>query len=429
MVKKVGKSNRNPEKLKWLLSHWAILSGICLGIVIGLTAKKTALLLAPFGKIYLSLLQMCIIPILITAVISALGHLISEGKTNQYILRLVIVFFITLICASSSGLLTGILFKPGKNLDSESKIVLGKVLAKSKQSETVLLYESPNLFNFLIEIVPTNLFDAMVKDQNLAILFFSIIFGIALGFVNSSSSQLALSVFEGLYDSFLKIIEWIMYGLPIGLLCLFASQVAQVGLQIMWALAKLVLLIYLCSLFLLFLFQIIIWRSVKGSFLQSLSGLKETIVVAFGTSSSFATIPSALRGLTEELKINKEFANLIIPLGISINPPGNVLYFAISTVFIAQIYNVVLNWQGILILILGAVFAGMAATGAPGMASLSMMSLILEPLNLPVQSTIILLMAIDPILDPILTVVNVHSNCTVTTLIAEKQDKVGIYKD
>lgn len=409
--------------LNWLLSPWAIISGIVVGIFIGCINKKLAIILIPFGKTYLSLLQMCIVPILISAVVSGMGRLVSEGDANRYLKKLVLIFILGLLIASALGVVIGIIAKPGTSLDKKSRIVLGKLLAKKEmESSGNEVQKSPQLMDFLFNMVPKNVFAAVAKDQNLAILFFSIILGIALGFVRSQSSNLALSVVEGLYDSFQKMIAWIMYGLPIGLCCLFAAQVVEMGLEIIGALIKLVLFVYFGAVLLMIFYQYLISRRVKVSFFRSLLSLRETLVVAFGTSSSFAAIPSALRCLTDQLKLDKQTTNLVVPLGMSINPQGNAFHFALSTIFIAQIYNTSLGAQGFFIILIGAVLAGMAATGAPGVGSLAMISLILEPLGLPVESTIILLLAVDPILDPVLTVVNVHSNCAATALVAEPQD-------
>jgi proton glutamate symport protein len=145
------------------------------------------------------------------------------------------------------------------------------------------------------------------------------------------------------------------------------------------------------------------------------------LVVAFGTSSSFAAIPSALRCLQNNLKINRGTTNLVIPLGININPQGTVMYFALSTILIAQIYNVSLGSQGFMIALIGSILAGMGATGVPGAGGLSILALILGPLGLPVQTAIILLIAIDPIIDAILTVTNVYANCAATVLAEESQ--------
>ena len=418
--------NLKPKNLNFLLNPWSILAGILLGIFIGLTNNGLTSYLTPLGKMYLSLLQMCIIPILITAVVSGLGKILSNNGKHKETKRMFLVFSIGLIFAALIGLTFGMLFNPGKGLSKEDRIVIGKVLSVAEINASPGQNASPvKLIDFLFNIVPKNVFSAITDDRNISILFFAIIFGIALGFVRSESSNVALSVMDGLYDSFQKMISWIMYGLPIGLCCLFATQVSQIGLDILVSLLRLVMLIYASAFTLMFIYHCIISHKTSRSFFGSLLALKETLFIAFGTSNSFAAIPSALKCLQKNLKLQKETTSLIIPLGMSINPQGSALHFAIASVFIAGLYGIDLGLNSMIIIVLGSALAGMAATGAPGVASIAMIAIVLEPLGLPVEAAIILLLAIDPILDPVLTLVNVHSNCAAATLIVEKPQSGG----
>jgi Na+/H+-dicarboxylate symporter len=130
-----------------------------------------------------------------------------------------------------------------------------------------------------------------------------------------------------------------------------------------------------------------------------------------------------LRCLQNNLHIPKGTTNLVIPLGININPQGSVMYFALAVILISQIYNVPFGLQGFLIALIGSILAGMGATGVPGAGALSMLALILGPLGLPAQTAIILLIAIDPIIDPVLTVTTVYGNCAATVLAAERKKR------
>lgn len=413
--------NASTPGSSWLLSPWAIFSGIILGCITGARFKGLAHNLTPFGEIFLALLQMCVIPILVTAVISSLARLISNGVRVRFLVRLVTVFVLGLLVASLVGLSAGLLGRPGSGLDESSRVTLGKTISQYEMQaigddETAPL----GLMGFLKRLVPSNVFTAFSHGQTLGILFFCILFGIALGFVRTPSGQEALSVIEALYDAFQRLFSWIMYVLPFGLFFLFASQISQAGFTIFKALFKFVGLCYLGAFILMLFYTCLIWWRRRGRFLEPLFALRETLVVAFGTSSSFAAIPSALRCLHNNLKIDKGTVNLVIPLGININPQGAVMHFALSTILIAQIYNVSLGAQGIMIALVGSILAGMGATGIPGAGSLSVLTLILGSLGLPAQTAIILLIAIDPIIDAILTVTNVYANCAAAVLAQEQ---------
>jgi Na+/H+-dicarboxylate symporter len=211
-----------------------------------------------------------------------------------------------------------------------------------------------------------------------------------------------------------------MHLLPFGLLCLFAGQVAHVGMDIVWATAKLIQYIYISCIATMIVYSLIIWWKLKHrlSYLDTLAGLRQPLVVALGTASSFATIPSALGALKDNLKVDENVSDLVIPLGMTINPPASVLQFAISSIFIAQIYGTELGLDQLAMIFVGAILAGLASSSAPSMVALSMIAMILDPLGLPSSVAIILLIAIDPVVDPIVTVLNVHANCALAVTLS-----------
>jgi Na+/H+-dicarboxylate symporter len=399
-----------------------IFSGIVAGIVMGTTNKELSAEFAPFGDIYLSLLQMCVLPIMITAIISSLGRLLTTGRASSYLGRLVIVLTVGLTLAGTVGVTAGLISQPGKGIDSSDRITMGKTIYEAEVYSERATRTSWDVLSFIRKMVPTNIFRAIAEGQNLAVLFFSILTGVALGLIGSASSNATLSVIDSLYDAFLKIIGWMMYGLPFGLMCLLADQTSKLSITVMFAMFKFVILFYAGAFVMIIGYSIVIWLRVGGSYVRSLLALKEPLMVALGTSSSFASIPSALRGLHKELKLEKQTADLVIPLGISLNPQGSVVHFAMAAVFVSQIYGISFGLKEIGITLFGSIVAAMAAAGVPGLIGLGMISIVLDPLGLPVKVAVILLAAIDPIIDPILTAVNVYGNCALTALIAKKTD-------
>jgi len=396
-----------------------------IGVFIGVEYRELAVNLSILGEVYLALLQMCIIPIMITAVPSSLGQLLISGEATAYVGKIFVVFLVGLLIASAVGLGVGIIAKPGAKLSKSAQVTLGKKITETNIKGSLSEKKkpsSPAILNFFKEIVASNIVGAISKGKNLPVLVFFILLGIALGLIRSPAGKNVLEIINVFYEAILKIITWIMYGLPFGLCFLLASQISQVGLDIMFALLKLIISTYICAFIMIALYALVTWLKMRrGSFFRSFVALKDTFVVALGTSSSFASIPSALNDLENKLYLDKKVTKLVVPLGINLNPHGAVVHFALSSVFIAQVYGVSLNPSSWIIILIGSVLAGLAATGAPGAGALSMISVVLHPLGLPVSTAIILLAAIDPIVDPILTLTTVHANCSATTLIAEKE--------
>lgn len=410
-------------KLSWLLSPWFIFIGVFLGALIGIFDVELAHKLMPFGSLYLRLLQMLVLPMLVTAVISGLGNLFISGMEKSQIIKLIAFLFMGLIIASFIGSIAGILGHPGTELPHEAQVILGKTISETEQNLGEQT-EPPSLFTYLQAIVPENIFKSLTGGDTLAVLFFSILTGISMGLLTSDANKAALMVVNGFYDGFLAIIGWMMYFLPLGLLCLFAEEIAKVGLEIVWATTKLITLIYIACISSLFIYSLMMWWKLKHrfSYMQILIGLRQPLFVALGTASSFATIPAALNALKNNLKADKNICDLIIPLGMTINPPASVLQFAISSLFIAQIYGMELGFNELTIIFVGSMLAGLASSSTPSIVGLSMIAMILDPLGLPSGVAIILLVAIDPVIDPIITALNVQANCTLAVIMSDTDD-------
>lgn len=414
-------------KLSWLLSPWFIFIGVFSGAIIGIFNPELAHKLMPFGNLYLKLLQMLVLPMLVTAVISGLGNLFVCGMEKSQIIKLISFLLLGLVIASFIGVLFGFFGHPGAELAHEAQVILGETITKTEQNLGEQI-EPPSMFSYLQAIVPENIFKSLNSGDTLAVLFFSVLTGISMGLLKSDANKAALMVVNGFYDGFLAIIGWMMYFLPLGLLCLFAEEIAKVGLEIVWATTKLIAFIYIACLCSLIAYSLIMWWKLKRlfSYSQILVGLRQPLMVALGTASSLATIPAALNALKNNLKADKNICDLIIPLGMTINPPASVLQFAISSLFIAQIYGMEVGFNEIAIIFVGSILAGLASASTPSIVGLSMIAMILDPLGLPSGVAIILLVAIDPVIDPIITALNVHANCTLGVIVSDYDGDRGV---
>lgn len=403
---------------KVLLHPASVFAGLLLGGIYGWFDKGGTPFIAPLGDLYLRLLQMCVIPLLFAAVATSLGKLFASGSARRYIARLVMILVAGVTLAASLGIALGIWGRPGSDIQPQARQVIGQAVVSAEAMTSGAPAEDPgDMMNMAIGIVPDNIFLALSTGNMLAILFFAILFGVALGSIEREKSERTIALFESLYDTFITIIAWLMYVLPFGLFCLAYGQFATIGIPVLAAMAKLVLLIYVGCFLLVALTFLVIWYRIGGSPWRPVAALRETIFVAFGTASSLAALPTALRGLKDGLKIDREAVDLVMPLGITLNPPGSVFHFAIATMFLGNLYGVQLDAGQLVFVLVGSILAGAAATGAPGAAAISRMSIILVPLGLPVEVAIILLVAIDPIVDPAITVVNVQANAMASVLV------------
>jgi proton glutamate symport protein len=410
--------------MKWLKSPVVVLFSMALGVGAGLYFPDFSKSFAMVGEIYLKLLQMTIIPILLTALISSVGRLFASESARSCVLRIVATSLIFMFLISALAIAISMLVGPGRYLSQDAKILLGKTLNAADQSGGNQAVASPGAVDFIHSMIPANIFHDLGQGSNLSILFFSVVLGVATGVMGGKGAQSILDIAEGLFKAFFKIIDWIMYLLPFGLFSLLANQLASTGTDTLTAMLRFVLVIWGTAFLVIILSTVIMSLALRRSPLIILSALKESMLIAFGTSSSFAAMPSAIEGLTGQvLKMPANVINLVVPIGIVLNRFSMVMIYIGASVFAAELYGLTLHAPQILLVVSLSVLAALAGAGAPGLVSISMVSIVLLPLGLPAQAIVILLIAIYPIIDPITTVANVHTNLAIGVVIAGGLEK------
>ncbi|NEO86094.1 MAG: dicarboxylate/amino acid:cation symporter [Spirulina sp. SIO3F2] len=426
-------SSQAPQKpgfeifLNLLANPWAIVVSLILGILIGAKFQDIAAIIAPIGKLYIALFKMCVLPILLSGITMSIGRLMTRPDAAEYIKRILIFFPAALVATTIVAVLVGIITAPG-SLDAKTLDALGGVIRQSGVDLEITLSgplpePEPNaLVEFMLGIIPDNIFNALTNGQTLQILFFVILFGLGLGFVPREASENLFTILEGVYGSFNKLIDWLKYLLPFGLCSLLADQISQVGVETLLTMLKFVLVSILMFAIFYVLNTVIVSTQCKKSIWEVFAALKETTILALATRSSLASMPSAINEMIKSLNFEPQTANLVVPLSITLCRFGSVAYFALGTVFVAQLYEKSLGIGDLAIILVGSLLAGMATSGVSGILTLTMMGLVLTPLKLPLDAVLVLFVAVDPIVDPFRTLTIVHAGVGVTALIADQVD-------
>ncbi len=405
--------------LALLRNFWVNLLAVTLGIVIAFVSKDTAKHLIPIGKLYLSLLSMTILPIVFSAITHSLGQLLRSGKANKYIGRLIVIFSITVILGGTVGVLGAILGKPGSGLGSEHQKMLGELLLYAP-SEPTLSEESVRGFvDFFVSVVPKNIFWAFANDHSLAVIFVSILMGLALGLNQSKASGRLLEVLRGLYETFFKILTWALYGLPVGLCCLVAGQIATIGSQYLFVLGKVTGLFYLCCGFMCVLYVVAMRVVTKLPTGKILKALRDPLALAFVSSNSLVAMPMAIKHLEDDLGQSHDVVELVVPLGIVMNRHAYPLLFGFMTVFVSQVYNHPLGIIQLLQVSISSALIGMAAIG-PAASVAPMLALILSPLGLPSGLAVATLVETTALVTPIVAMTHLFGSCATATMIGMK---------
>ncbi len=400
------------KKILNVLSHpITITLGIGVGFVLGIYFKDTAEAIAPIGKMYLAFLNMCILPIIITAVISGLANIIRTPELAKRFPMIMVSFTIMLFIPSIVGVVAALVGQPAKNLSEADMGALGSMMGEMTSGE------SGGIADFIVGIVPWNLFDSLGKGQTMSIVFACIFIGVGAGFVKSKGADDLIALIDTLSDVFNLMFKWGLYFLPIGICCVIAHQMSGLSLAIFKIMVDYILIIYLSIGLLIIVYMVIMWRMVDRSFLTCLKAMKDPLFLAFTVDSSFIAIKSCLDSLEEELGVDREIASLIVPFTMVANRQGKIFLFAITSLFMAQLYGADLGVAEYAVVILGSSLAGMAAPGGGPMLVPSM-AVVLSAINVPLALAFVIFTISGPIVDRMLSVLTVQASCLLATLSA-----------
>ncbi|ANY67783.1 hypothetical protein BBD42_15895 [Paenibacillus sp. BIHB 4019] len=408
---------------KWVKSFWMIMLCMVSGIATGLYAPNIAHSVADFGDLYLSFLKMCVIPIMMTAIISSIGSLFIKSGAMKTIGRMCLVYAAALVISGVCGLVFGEIGHPGAGLPEQSKQVLGAIVNDSSTNGAAVEEEkSQGILLFLLDMIPSNIFTALMENNTLQILFFSVIVGVAVGMMRTRQGEDVLQLADVLFRAFQKAISWSMYALPFALFCMMAGQFATLNLDILPAMLKLIMMFYLVSIVLIIVSVAVLSLQLRQPVKVVIGALKESLILAFGTRNSIATVPSCMHALSKELNLQPHAIQLVVPIGMIMCRYSMVLVYTLGIAFTAQLYEYDFTMMQWMLVLVGAVLTSIAGAGSPGVVSIGMIAIIAGMLKLPAEVTIILLLAINPIIDPIITAANVSINCATASLLSARKE-------
>ena len=409
--------------LKILRSTPAIFGGAIGGVLLGLFAPEFALhpIVGKLGDLYLNFLRMCVLPIIAASLMASLAKVFFAGYAGKFLSRTVITFVVALVAVSALGVLIAVIGRPGANLSGDARSTFGKLLVDSIVS-TNDGQVTRSLQDVLLSTIPSNPFEALSDANTLQIVFFSLTFGIVLGTIRGAVSDDLVKLLELITKIFERAMSAALLTLPFALLVIMASQTAQLSMDVVAAMAKLILLLYIGALIIIIGSMAVFHVRIGVSPLRQLQILKESLIVAFTTRSSISAMPSVLRAMSEEFRLDRDSVHLVIPLAVLLCKYSMTLTFAVTLVFISQVYFIELGPLDYVVITLAAVLASVATVGMPGLVGIGMLSLVAEPLGLPFSAISILILATFPIIDPGITVANVYLNAATGVMVAERSE-------
>ena len=359
------------------------------------------------STIFINLLKMLIVPLIFFSLVSGISSLSNLSSLGKITSKTIALYLATTAIAVSLSLFIGTIFKPGSGYSS--------TISVAPES----LPPSQSVFETIVNIFPSNILDAMANNEMLAVVFFSILFGLALNKTNHLTDNLSNS-FEKLNTVFMQLVITVISFAPIGVFCLIGKFVIVDGLDVFQEAFKYVVLLIAVLIIHAFVTYTVILKlfttiSIKRFFIK----MKDVAIFAFSTSSSAATIPVTLKTVQDELGVNKNVASFVVPVGATINMDGTAIMQGMATVFIAQMSGIDLTLIQYVQVVLLAVVASIGAAAVPSAGTITLV-LILQQFGLPLEAIGIIL-AVDRILDMLRTSVNVTGDAAVSCIVAESE--------
>ena len=380
----------------------------------------------PIGQIFLRLLLLLVIPLVFSSLtlgVAGLGDLRRIGRIGvKSLLYTVIISAISVVI----GLVLANTIRPGERVSPSVRDQLqarygGDAQKRVETAVTAKSAEAP-LMKVVKTIIPSNIFAALSKEtpDMLGLMFFTLFFGIGLTLVPADRSAPLLSAIEGLYAAVERCIQIVMMFAPYAVFCLLFSMTGRFGFGLLaslgWYVAT-VLLGLALHMFGVYSASVAILSRINP--LEFFRRIKTAMITAFSTSSSNATLPTALRVSEENLGVPREINSFVLTVGATANQNGTALYEGVTVLFLAQLAGVDLSIAQQLMVVYLAILGGVGTAGVPS-GSIPFVIIVLATIGVN-PALIAIILGVDRILDMCRTVLNVTGDLTIATYIARSE--------
>lgn len=376
---------------KHLFTRIAI--GFGLGILFGILLPEFSIQAKFIGDIYLNLIQMMIIPIIFVAVSTGIINIGSSSDLGRIGFKSIVVFVAMFITTAAISLVISYLIRPGQRINMDAGVGYDGEITE------------PSVADFFMNIVPSNLFQAISEGDIFATILFTVIFSVAIVIVGKEADPVKTFI-NSLSKVIFKILDFIMELTPIGIIFLMAYAIAEYGAGIFSALGLYIFTAYFACIVVFILVMLIpVWLYSKFNPIDFIKGIYKVWLVSLSTTSSAVTMPTTMRVTRNDFKVSESITNFVVPLGTTINMAGGAVSFSLLAVFVSDFYDIPLGVGQIIYLVMIATILNMAAPGIPG-GGIVLGASFTTLLNLPIE-LMGLIAAIYRLLDMAYTTMNI----------------------
>lgn len=404
--------NTDVPKQQWYKNLTVqVLLCVFIGAATGSLAPDAAIALKPLGDVFIKLIKMVIAPVIFITIVTGIASIGNLRKVGKVGIKAFLYFQIVTILALGIGLTVVNLTQPGSGID------IGTA-ANADISEYTAAAKQTTVLKFILNIVPEFAFGAFTEGNMLQVLFFAILFGVALAGTGEQGVPVRQGL-ERLGAVFFRIIGIIMRLAPLGALGAMAFTVGKFGLGSLWNLAKLMGAVYLtCFLFIFVILNGILWRY-KVSLWQVLRYIRQELLIVLGTSSSESVLPRIMQKL-ETLGCSKHVVGLVVPTGYSFNLDGTAIYLSMAAMFIAQAFGKDLSFVQQLSIMGILLVTSKGAAGVAGSGFVTLAATLAATQVLPVEG-LALLLGVDRFMSEARSLTNLIGNVAATIVIAKSE--------
>lgn len=413
--------------------HWQILGALGLAVVAGrLAGEDGALFGITFyslfdfvGTIFLNALKMLIVPLITSSIIVGIAGIGSSGALGRLGGKTLLYYMTTSLLAILIGLAVVNTIAPGIDEMGPVKDRIGFSEDVSEIEEKVSGRGAGDVVDVFLRMVPTNIVAAAADGQMLGLIFFSLLFGFFMTKVQEAYAETQYNFWQGVYETMMKITDWVMLFAPIGVFALVAKVVASTGFKAFEPLAWFFFSVVLALAIHVFVTMPLLLRFIaRVNPIRHYQAMAPALLTSFSTASSSATLPITMECVEKNAGVSNRTSSFVLPLGATVNMDGTALYECVAAMFIAQAYGIELSFATQFTIVLVALLTSIGVAGIPA-ASLVAISIILATIGLPAEG-IGLILAVDRVLDMLRTSTNVFSDSCGAVIIGKLQGEQGI---
>ena len=385
-----------------------IFASLVLSVVVGLFLGDSAVVpvktwIAPVGTMFINLIKMMIVPVVLCSLIVGMTSIGDMKKLGRIGIKTVAFYMVTTAIAIVIGFSVAGVIEPG----------VGMALPAEAAPK---VKEAPSIMQVFVNMIPKNPIESMAKADILPVIVFALFIGAGIISVGGKKGALLINVFDSGAEVCYKVIAMIMRLAPIGVFCLLLPVVVQNGPKVLLPLLSVIMAMAVGSV----IHALVVYSGIAAAVghmspVKFFRGMAEAMVIAFTTCSSAGTLPVNMKNIQEKLGVKRDIASFILPLGATINMDGTALYMGVCSLFIANVYNIPLTVDQMMLIILTGTLASIGTAGVPG-AGLIMLAMVLQSVGLPMEG-LALVAGIDRVLDMFRTTLNITGDAAVAVAI------------